>query len=396
MSQFWEIRITENETGVSEVANKQNYFDKINNKIPNSVKELLDLGGNFVTFVTPTVTIIGMIIAWATGKLSSDNSWKNITIFILSVIIIILFYRFMRQRAEHKKEVEKLQDTYKNKLQAAADARQKERSIASQKYYQLMHDYRNVINDLECSYKNGKLTDEALTATVKGFLENALDYLVETLNEMTGQKVSGCVKAIIGGNSNRISYEDAKVNTFVRSHNTVPARKSLDIRDEQGVLLCGNTDFMDIIAEDRNRNDSVFYQPNLKEYDQQLKAVGKVYKNTTPHWEQYYIGTIVAPIRIASKRLFYLDNEKKGQTRRRNKKNVSVYYTLGFLCVDSLSADAFTWEQKENYTYIVKAYASTMFNIMSKNQFYLKKLHDKNNKAGILNDKEVQKTNNLQ
>lgn len=374
----------------------ENYFDKINNKIPNSVKELLDISANFVTVGTSASAIIVMIISWITGKDLSNNLWKNITIFILSIIILIFFYRFMRQRAEHKKEVEELRVVCKNELQAVSEARQKERNIASQKYYQLMHDYRNVINDLEFSYKKGRLTDEALTATVKGFLENALDYLVDTLNEMTGQKVSGCVKAIIGGNSNRISYEDAKVSTFVRSHNTVPARKSLDIRDEQGVLLCDNTDFMDIIAEDRNKNDSVFYQPNLKEYDQQLKMVGKVYKNTTPHWEQYYIGTIVAPIRIASKRLFYLDNEKKGQTRRRNKKNVSVYYTLGFLCVDSLSADAFTWEQKENYTYIVKAYASTMFNIMSKNQFYLKRLHDRNNKAGIPNDSELPKTNNLQ
>lgn len=386
---------------------KQSLLDRINSKIPDSVKELLDVCGNFVAVVTPLGGIAVLISDWITGELSSGESWKNYVIFILAVVIIILFYRFMRQREtiekqseEHRRILENLRTTheselqaaavehesklqaevaaYESKLQAAAVAHQKERSLASKKYYQLLHDYRNVINDLEFSYKKGTLSDTELTTIVKGFLEDALDYLVDTLNEMTGQTVSGCVKVIIGGNCNRISYRDARVNTFVRSHNSNPARKTLDVRDEQGVPLCKNTDFMEIIAENRNNNDSVFYQPNLKVYEKQLGSIKKKYRNTTPNWEKYYIGTIVAPIRIASKRLFYLDKDgvQEGTGRNKGKKKHSVYYTLGFLCVDSLSEDAFPWEQKENYTYIVKAYAATMFNIMSKNQFYLKRLHE--------------------
>ena len=366
---------------------KENLLDQINNMIPDSIKQLLGLGGNIATILVPLGGLVGLIINWLTDDTKTGDSWKNYAIIVLALITIVLFYRLMRQKMEHSKIIDKMQSKHEEELIELYGIRLRERSIASQKYYQLLHDYRNVINDMEYSYKKRKLTETELTVMVTRFLENALDYLVDTLKEMTGQEISGCVKAIIGGNCNRISYEDAKVNTFVRSHNTNPARKSLDQQDEKGVWLRENTDFLEIVAEDRSRNDSVFYQPNLKEYEEQLKSIGKVYNNSTPHWDKYYIGTIVAPIRIASKRLFYLDNVKNNRRRRKNKKKNSVYYTLGFLCVDSLSEKAFTWEQKDNYTYIVKSYAAAMFNILSKNQFYLKRLHEneqnKKNKLSV-------------
>lgn len=356
-----------------------NILDKINNKIPNSFKDLLEIGGNLVTIIMPVGGLIWGVVSWLTGNLAI-GTWKNYAIIALSLIIIVVFYRLIRLKSEHKLTIENMENEHQLAIQNFIELYRNERSIVSQKYYQLIHDYRNIINDLECSYKKGKLTDEQLTVMVTRFLENCLDYLVDTLSEMSGQVISGCVKVIIGGNCNRISYEDAKVKTFVRSHNTNPARRSLDQRDEGGVLLRDNTDFMDIVAEDRDKDDSVFYQPDLRKYAEQLKKIGKVYKNSTPHWDEYYIGTIVAPIRIASKRLFYLDNNFPKRRSKKSKKH-SVYYTLGFLCVDSLSEEAFSWEQKENYTYIVKAYAAAMFNILSKNQFYLKRLNEKANET---------------
>lgn len=359
---------------------KGNILDKINNKIPDSFKDLLEIGGNLVAIIMPVGGLIGLVVSWLTGNLVTGGAWKNYAIVALALIIIVVFYRLIRLKFEHKLMIENMKNEHQLAIENLTKLYQNERSIVSQKYYQLIHDYRNIINDLEYSYKKGKLTDEQLTVMVTRFLENCLDYLVDTLSEMSGQVISGCVKAIIGGNCNRISYEDAKVNTFVRSHNTNPARRSLDQRDEKGVLLRDNTDFLDIVAEDRDKDDSVFFQPNLKKYAEQLRKIGKVYKNSTPHWDEYYIGTIVAPIRIASKRLFYLDNNSPKRRAKKSKK-YSVYYTLGFLCVDSLSEEAFSWDQKENYTYMVKAYAAAMFNILSKNQFYLKRLHEKENEA---------------
>lgn len=355
--------------------NRENILDKINNGIPDSVRDLLEVAANLFTILAPVGGGLVLLFSWIKGTSLPEDIWKNYVIFVLALVMIFLFYRFVKQKADHRQDMKRVNAQFNTELLKAAELHQKERSVVSQKYYQLMHDYRNVINELEHSYKNGRLTERELTVMVVKFLEDALDYLVETLNNMTGQKVSACVKAIIGGNCKRISYEDAKVKTFVRSKNTDPARRSLDQQDEQGILIRENTDFMYIVAEDRSKGDSVFYQPDLKEYKKQLRAVGKDYLNSTPHWEKYYIGTIVAPIRIASKRLFYLD---KGKSKKKNRK--SVYYTLGFLCVDSLSENAFTWEQKDNYTYIVKSYAAAMFNILSKNQFYLTRIQENRNR----------------
>lgn len=360
---------------------KDTILDQINDKIPTSFKNLLPLVTNLITILTSMFNLLVIILSWTVGDFSESETWKNYLILALSIIILTISSRAIKQKAEHNRVLSSEDEKHQMVIHDLNGKHQLERGIVSQKYYQLLHDYRNVINDLEYHYKKGLLTEEQLTVIVTKFLENALDYLVDTLSQMSGQDVSGCVKAIIGGNCERISYENAKVNTFVRSHNTSPARRSLDQKDEEGVLLCDNTDFMDIVAEDRDKCDSVFYQPNLKKYAEQLKKIGKSYKNSTPHWDQYYIGTIVAPIRIASKRLFYLNMSSSKKRKSKNRKKKSAYYTLGFLCVDSLSENAFGLDQKENYTYIVKSYAATMFNVLSKNQFYLKRLHEKSKEA---------------
>lgn len=366
---------------------EENWIDKIDKKIPLSIKNLLEVVANIATVVTSAGGIYTIIFNFVTTPTPAEGFWRNMIIIALSVGSGGLLWKLNKNRSKYKRELETLQSDHDKELQTALLAHQDERRIVSKNYYQLMHDYRNVINEMECKYKEGKLTDEFLAITVKKFLENALDYLIETLEKMTRQKISGCVKAVIGGNCKRISYNEAKVNTFVRSHNSEGNRRALDEKDEKGVYIRDNTDFMYIVADDREKNDSIFYQPNLKEYDRQLRSVGKVYKNTTPNWDEYYIGTIVAPIRIASKRLFYLNSQKNketGKNRRRKgkgQKNNSTYYTLGFLCVDSLSEDAFPIEQKANYSHIVKAYAATFFNILSKNQFYIKRLEEKRNQC---------------
>lgn len=360
---------------------KDTILDQINDKIPAPLKDLLPLVSNLITILASMFSLIVMISNWIVGDFSASGTWKNYLITALFVIILTISFRAVKQKAEHNRVLSSEDEKYQMIIHDLNEKHQLERGIVSQKYYQLLHDYRNVINDLEYNYKKGLLTEEQLTVIVTKFLENALDYLVDTLSQLSGQDVSGCVKAIIGGNCDRISYEDAKVNTFVRSHNTSPARRSLDQKDEEGVLLCENTDFMDIVAEDRDKCNSVFYQPNLKVYAEQLKEIGKTYKNSTPHWDQYYIGTIVAPIRIASKRLFYLDKTSSKKRKSKNRKKKSVYYTLGFLCVDSLNENTFGLDQKDNYTYIVKSYAATMFNVLSKNQFYLMRLHEKTKEA---------------
>lgn len=148
-------------------------------------------------------------------------------------------------------------------------------------------------------------------------------------------------------------------------------------------MLSENTDFRTIVNGDQSCNNDVFYKRNLIKYDRQLNKAdpNAHYDNTTEHYEQYYIATIVAPIRIANKRLFY-------------KKENTDYDLLGFLCVDTLDGNLFTEKRRETFTYIVKSYASLFYNMMSKYQYYMMKFaeHEKKLKAnGQSSQNQLQK-----
>lgn len=68
-----------------------NILDKINNRIPNSFKDLLEIGGNLVTIIMPVGGVVGLVVSWLTGNLSTGGTWKNYAIIALAIIIIIVF-----------------------------------------------------------------------------------------------------------------------------------------------------------------------------------------------------------------------------------------------------------------------------------------------------------------
>lgn len=317
-------------------------IDDLYAKIPESIKGITE----FLANVAGVLTVVGgfaysgiKIFLGIKNPSTSNVELTQIILIVMTVILIMLLIRLKSVKINNLK---------------------KDQSI-SQEYYRFLHDYRNVINQMECDYKRKNLNLKLLTDTVEHFLENTLDYLAEILSTMTGEKVCACVKVIVGEGFEKISYDEAKVKTFVRSRNSQEERKSYDVRFTSGVKISDNTDFMDIVSEKRRGNDSSFYQGNLKEFAESLKKIGQKYQNSTENWEDYYIGTIVVPIRIANKRLFYTSEEES-------------YNILGFLCADSLSTKAFTEEAKQRNIYYVKAYAALIYNILSKYQFYLKQL----------------------
>lgn len=320
-------------------------LDELYKMIPKSVKGFTELGANLAGIITACIGVIGTVtevgVNLFIGKEITDG-WQFLIIFALIFSLARMGLRLKKRKRLHDQE----------------------RYLITQNYYQFLHDYRNEINELECLYKDEKLTEELLMNHVVTYLEKSLNYLVNILSELSEQKISGCIKIIIGGGFNRISYEDAAVATLIRSSNAAPERRSLDVQTPNGVKIKDNTDFMSIVAEDRSGNDSSFYQRNLKEFDKQMRAIGKVYKNTTERWEDFYIGTIVVPIRISNRLLFYTPEQDS-------------YNILGFLCVDSMSEDAFPMdtETKRRNVYILKAFAAIIYNVLSKNQFYLQQLN---------------------
>lgn len=319
-----------------------NVFDRIYSHIPRSAAELILLAAAALSVLYYIVCLIRSIF--------SDNSGTGMIAFavaaILGIVVIVLIVLNRHRVAIYDKQLKQYKVGYET---------------INKHYRILTRDFRDKINMLERDYKNHELTVRLLTEIVTDFMQNTINSLAETFSVMTCEKVCGCIKVIKGFDSfEEIEYKDAEVITYVRSGNTVEERKGR----ETGVKISENTDFREIVSDDRLTNNSFFYIENLLEYAAALKERGKHYDNTTKNWEKYYRSTIVVPIRIDSDLLFY--------------KKTEGYDILGFLCVDSMSDGIFTDEMKECYVDVIKTYAAIMYIMFSKYQFYLKAVTAKN------------------
>lgn len=239
----------------------------------------------------------------------------------------------------------------------------------SDKYYEFLHDFRNYycevdkVNSLK-KEDNAHLM-ELLTENTRRFIQSALDSLCIIMNSITGEKICACIKLLENNENTKydINKNNAKVFTFCRSANSDTNRKAND-KMHEGILISDNTDFYDILDEQSLNTNSYFYQTDLLQYDKDLRKLDKQYKNSTPNYEKYYRGTIVVPIRISRK---ILDNEE----------NKDGYNVIGFLCVDSLSTNAFrnTNFDKSCNSKIVKSFAAEIYIILQKYNRYLECLN---------------------
>lgn len=131
-------------------------FDDAYNKIPNSVIGLADFMANALSVITilggALIGIGKLIYHVCSGKPLGDFPWHWFLIIALSLILVMFFVHNRKLRT----------------------IRMAERKLVSKKYYDLLHDYRNTINEMECFYKKKTLTVESLTLMVDGFLKTGL------------------------------------------------------------------------------------------------------------------------------------------------------------------------------------------------------------------------------
>lgn len=247
---------------------------------------------------------------------------------------------------------------------------QRQREAFACNYYHAIHDLRNTYFDILKEHKHAKGVDaqtkiERLTKDTKVFLEKLLDYLCDILETTTGKEIHGCIKLIENtqDKDRYINLVTATVTTFCRSKKSQFQRMSNDQNNKEPQKISRNTDFYDILDANNPDTDSWFYQSNLLEYAKRLRKSGKHYSNTTAGWEEFYRSAIVVPIRVANEHLFF------------NSLN-SGYNVVGFLCVDSMSTEAFrdTEFDKKIYLHIVKSFAAESYIILSKYSYYLKTL----------------------
>lgn len=294
---------------------------------------LLTIVSGIITIITPIVTIIASVV-----------NGVNINWLVLLTIAVLLFFNlilFLRVK----------------KYQNAAVSRME---VISKSYHKVMHDALNQYFKIMHSYKKKTLTETELTNTYMVSLSAILDMLCEILTSFTQKKISACVKLISYSKDEEIiDLDNATLVTFCRSNNSESQRDSYEKHNKAEILLKDNTDFLEIVSDDNNKD--YFYQGNLARYDKVLQETGKHYHNSNENWERYYCGTIVVPIRIEFKHLYH-------------QKKDDAYHILGFVCVDSKSSDAFT-EQYEKYNVdVVKAYADLIYILLGQYRHYLKKI----------------------
>ena len=220
----------------------------------------------------------------------------------------------------------------------------------SQNFYDLLHDYRNTMNEIddELNKSSGDYS-ASLTKSIKGLTRQALNDLLSTMCADSGKSMAACVKLVnFPGNG-------MTVNTFVRNSDVEPERKKLDeLEENKNIPIEKNTAFQCFF--DQSDLD-IFYVADLQKYDQEERKNGRPgYNNTTKdYYENYYKGTAVAPIRIKQSRV----------SRKKNRTKDTEYNILGYLCVDSKYTNVFVIQKKETYTHLIKAYAALLYQIFS-------------------------------
>lgn len=306
---------------------------------------------NFLTIVSSVITIVTPIA----GGISLKKLYpeKNVVFIIYIVTIIVLLAMFV------------IMFRYMIKYRKLLFGTKK---VITSRFSSLNKNFRNAYFDILSYRKNGKLTIELLTVMVKNFLQKSLDDICEIYKEFSYQDISACIKYIdcVG----EVDREIATIKTFVRSTSTDSKRNENDDNNSDPIFIKDNTDFYSILSPNSTNKKSYFYQRNLIKYAEDAEKNGDSYNNSTKNWERYYKSTIVVPISTANKRLFF--NSRK-----------DCYDVIGFLCIDSLSTDAFL-EKDERYNIdVAQAFAAEMYVILNQYKHYLTNLTAK---RGIKND----------
>lgn len=317
-------------------------FEILDSKIPSSVLNIISIISGICTI---GATLIGIVLSFC-GQIQLSAIYVIIIIALSGLAFLLL----SRMKKYHKMSFDRMK-------------------VDSFYYHKMTHSARDVYFDIMHEHKLQHQTIQTLTSTYKDKLQFILDYLCSIMKNYTGQEVYACIK-LICPRDDEININNAMLTTFCRSSNSTSRRGAYEgelPNDE--IQLINNTDFADIVDMVNGAHKNSFYQSNLKDYDRTLRTQGKYYKNTNPNWEEDYIGTIVVPIQIKFDKLYY---PKKDDLRYNSN------HLIGFLCVDSLSPNAFLLKQENFNTDTLKAFADIIYILLGQYNHYLKTLSSSN------------------
>lgn len=314
--------------------------------IPYAVINIIAFVSGIATIITTIIGLFQIITAVKSG-VSID-----INIVLIGVFLVLVFFFFLVLAKGFK---------YRKLLRNS-------RRAFAKNYCCFLRSFRNEYFGILSKYKECKGENDSsnlikgLTQLTRDFMIGVLDQLCDIMTQITGKKVCASVKYIVNTNdvNNEIDINKAEVKTFCRSTNT-DTRRGASVSKERPVKIKDNTDFYDILDPESENNGSVFYQRDLKKFDQYLRKIDKKYKNTNENWYKYYFGTIVVPIRINAEHLHFTERDD--------------YSIVGFLCIDSKAKDAFLEKdfEIETNTQILKSFAALLYVVFNKYNYYLMK-----------------------
>ena len=299
-------------------------------KIPLWVYNILTIVSSLIAIVT---FVVG-VIRWITNK-----SFFITPIIILAGVIAILVLRIFKYRKLLRERMK----------------------MTSAGIHDLSHAFRDTFFDILHEYKLGQLTVPLLTKEVEDCIQTGLDSLCNIMTAFTGAEVSACIKLIeCAEDSGEIDVERAKIRVFCRSRNSDRSRVSYDHSQERtDMYLKDDTVLMRIVGPQAQQDH--FYYGDLDKFKRACEEAQESYNCPNKHREKYYIGTMVLPIRILFQRLYYYERN-------------DAYHVIGFLCVDSLSQNAFQINQEDYNCKVGNAFADMFYVILSKYRHYLNKL----------------------
>lgn len=160
-----------------------------------------------------------------------------------------------------------------------------------------------------------------------------LDNLCAIMTQITGAKMSACIKV-------QLDEEDNQLIDFARSSRTGRKRQNKKPYNG-GDTIDNNTDFFSITYG--LLEDNVFYQCDLRDFANQCSDNGYRYENSTVDWVKKYKGTAIVPICDV-----YSGDGK-------------IY---GFLCIDTTSGTAFRKKYKASVTNFLDIYADNLSRVV--------------------------------
>lgn len=304
---------------------------------------------SIVAILTPIVGVIRWLVL---KEKPSANYYLVISIIILAATVIVLVIRVAKYRKLSKARIAQLSEGVHN----------------------LTHNSRDTYFDILHAYKLGTLNVEFLTKSVETCAKDALDALCKVMGAFTGQDVSACIKLIESSQAGEeIDLQNAKIRVFCRSRNSDSRRINYDnSKERETVYIKDDTALMRIVGSQAGQK-AYFYCGDLDKFERSCKEAHEEYLCPNRHRADYYSGTIILPIRVLFKKLYYYNRDE-------------AYHIIGFLCIDSLSKNAFQDNQEIQNCHLGNAYADEFYVLFSKYRHYLDKLAKGQQSAGRLKE----------